>query len=82
MSPLPPIRPKPPEGLWQPDFARRVGLGERTLSSWRRRGLPVGNPVPAPDGRAPDRAYLRPWWWPATADAWQARRPLVGGPSG
>lgn len=71
------IRPKPDGALWLAEFAQRIGVAARTLTGWQARGHPRAHPVPTPDGWAPDRGYLRPWWLEATVDEWHAARERV-----
>lgn len=58
--------------LTEAQFAERVCVTVNTLGSWRRRGLPRGNPVPQCDRRSPDTGVME--WLESTVDAWIAAR--------
>lgn len=66
------------EKLYHAAAATYVGL---KVAVWRdycsSRG---GNPTrgPAPDGHDIENGHARPYWHPATLDAWKANRPGQG----
>lgn len=53
------------------EAAALAGVKPGTWRSWRSRGLPAKDPVPAPDGW---RELWWPWWWEETIIAWLKRR--------
>lgn len=63
------------ERLYAADVAAQLGIARATWTGYVSRGLPKGNPAPAPDGTDIERGHARPWWRPATITAWAAARP-------
>lgn len=51
---------------------------QRTLTSWRSRGVPVTNPVPAPDGHRIEQGHARPVWRLSTVRSYLDSRPGKG----
>lgn len=69
---------KPDGALYRSEFAERIGVKPPTLDNWRATCRPVSNLIPEPDGWEPSGGKLRPWWYKATVEAWEARRPNAG----
>ena len=63
----------------QDEFARLLGhASQRTLASWRARGIPAAHPIPPPDEVANERGHARPRWRRETVDRYLAERPGRG----
>lgn len=65
-----PVDQTQPEKWTTTQVAAYLGVHRKTVSAYRARGQ-----MPAEDGR--DGPH-RPWWWPATITAWNARGPGMG----